>query len=45
MLCHGRAGDAATAEGWMAGAVAAVDGIADQDDRDLIEGDLATPPV
>jgi DNA-binding transcriptional MerR regulator len=37
------AGDAAAAH-WKAKATAALDGIADQDDRDIIEGDLATLP-
>ena len=38
------AGDRAAAAEWKAKAVGALDGIADQDDRDLIEGDLATLP-
>ena len=38
------AGDAAAAADWKAKATAALDGIADQDDRDIIEGDLATLP-
>ena len=38
------AGDAAAAADWKAKATAAFDGIADQDDRDIIEGDLATLP-
>jgi DNA-binding transcriptional MerR regulator len=38
------AGDRDAAAEWKAKAVAALDGIADQDDRDLIEGDLATLP-
>jgi hypothetical protein len=38
------AGDQGAAADWKAKAVAALDGIADQDDRDLIEGDLATLP-
>jgi len=38
------AGDADAAAGWKAKATAALDGIADQDDRDIIEGDLATLP-
>ncbi len=38
------AGDRDAAAAWKAKAVAALDGIADQDDRDLIEGDLATLP-
>jgi DNA-binding transcriptional MerR regulator len=37
-------GDRDGAAQWKAKAVAALDGIADQDDRDLIEGDLATLP-
>ena len=39
------AGDPAAAADWKAKAIAALDGIADQDDRDLIEGDIATLPV
>ncbi len=39
------AGDPAAAADWKARAIAALDGIADQDDRDLIEGDIATLPV
>jgi DNA-binding transcriptional MerR regulator len=38
------AGDRPAAVEWKAKAIAALDGIADQDDRDLIEGDLATLP-
>jgi DNA-binding transcriptional MerR regulator len=38
------AGDRAATAEWKAKAEAALDGIADQDDRDLIEGDLATLP-
>jgi hypothetical protein len=38
------AGDPAEVAAWKAKAVAALDGIADKDDRDLIEGDLATLP-
>ncbi len=38
------AGDSGAAAEWKAKAIAALDGIADQDDRDLIEGDLATLP-
>jgi hypothetical protein len=38
------AGDPAEVAAWKARAVAALDGIADKDDRDLIEGDLATLP-
>ena len=40
----GVAGDRDAAAEWKAKAVAALDGIADQDDRDLVEGDLATLP-
>ena len=36
------AGDLAEVAAWKAKATAALDGIADKDDRDLIEGDLAT---
>jgi hypothetical protein len=39
------AGDAAAAAEWKARATTALDGIADQDDRDLIESDLATLPA
>jgi DNA-binding transcriptional MerR regulator len=38
------AGDAAQVAAWKAKATAALDGIADVDDRELIEGDLATLP-
>ncbi len=38
------AGDPDAAAGWKARTTAALDGIADQDDRDIIEGDLATLP-
>lgn len=38
------AGDPAAAAEWKAKAVAALDGIADKDDRDIIENDLATLP-
>ena len=38
------AGDAAAAADWKAKATTALDGIADQDDRDIIESDLATLP-
>ena len=38
------AGDLAEMAAWKAKATAALDGIADADDRDLIEGDLATLP-
>ena len=38
------AGDATAAADWKARATAALDGIADRDDRDIIEGDLATLP-
>lgn len=38
------AGDLAETAAWKARATAALDGIADKDDRDLIEGDLATLP-
>lgn len=39
------AGDIDVAAEWKAKAIAALDGIADQDDRDIIEGDLATLPI
>lgn len=39
------AGDPLAAADWKARAIAALDGIADQDDRDLIEGDIATLPI
>lgn len=38
------AGDAEQVATWKARATAALDGIADRDDRELIEGDLATLP-
>ena len=38
------AGDTAQVAAWKAKAAAALDGIADTDDRELIEGDLATLP-
>jgi DNA-binding transcriptional MerR regulator len=41
---HLAAGDLAEMAAWKAKAVAALDGIADKDDRDLIEGDIATLP-
>ena len=41
---HLAAGDLAEVAVWKAKATAALDGIADKDDRDLIEGDLATLP-
>lgn len=40
----GVAGDLAAATEWKARATASLDGIADQDDREVIEGDLATLP-
>jgi DNA-binding transcriptional MerR regulator len=39
------AGDTTHAADWKAKAIAALDGIADKDDRDLIEGDIATLPI
>lgn len=42
---HVVAGDAATAAGWKAKAVAALDGIADLDDREVIAGDIASLPL
>ena len=41
---HLAAGDAEEVAAWKARATAALDHIADKDDRDLIEGDLATLP-
>ena len=38
------AGDLAEVAAWKAKATAALDGIADPDDREVIEGDLATLP-
>ena len=38
------AGDPGAAAEWKARATAALDGIADKDDREVIEGDLATLP-
>lgn len=38
----GVAGDQAAAADWKAKATAALDGIADNDDRQIIENDLAT---
>jgi DNA-binding transcriptional MerR regulator len=38
------AGDPGAAADWKAKATAALEGIADRDDRDIIEGDLATLP-
>lgn len=37
-------GDGEAAAAWNARAVEALDGIADQDDRDVVENDLATLP-
>jgi len=42
---HAVAGDRTAATDWKAKATAALDGIADPDDREVIEGDLATLPV
>lgn len=42
---HAVAGDAIAASEWKARAMAALDEIADQEDRDSIEADLATLPV
>ena len=42
---HALAGDASVAADWKAKAVAALDGIADPDDREIIEGDIATLPI
>lgn len=39
------AGDDQAARDWKAKTITALDGIADQDDRDIIEGDLATLPI
>ena len=41
---HLAAGDLAEVAAWKAKSTDALDGIADKDDRDLIEGDLATLP-
>jgi DNA-binding transcriptional MerR regulator len=41
---HLTAGDLGEAAAWKARAIAALDGIADADDREIIEGDLATLP-
>jgi DNA-binding transcriptional MerR regulator len=41
---HLAAGDIAEVANWKAKAVAALDGIADPDDREVIEGDIATLP-
>jgi hypothetical protein len=38
------AGDLAEVGRWKARAVAALDGIADEDDREVIAGDIATLP-
>jgi tellurite resistance protein len=42
---HAVAGDAATAARWTAMAIAALDGITDPDDREVIERDIATLPL
>lgn len=42
---HAVARDLPAAAEWKAKAVAALEGLADQDDRDVIEGDLATLPI
>jgi DNA-binding transcriptional MerR regulator len=41
---HLAAGDIAEVANWKAKAIAALDGIADPDDREVIEGDIATLP-
>ena len=41
---HLVAGDLAEAAAWKAKAVAALDAIADPDDREIVEGDIATLP-
>ena len=41
---HLAAGDAEEVAAWKARAIEALDGIADRDDREIIEGDLATLP-
>jgi hypothetical protein len=41
---HGAAGDTTEVARWKAKAVDALDAIADQDDREIIEGDIATLP-
>jgi DNA-binding transcriptional MerR regulator len=42
---HAVAGDLPAAAEWKAKAAAELDSVADQDDRDVIEGDLATLPI
>ena len=42
---HAVAGDSAAAEAWRARAREALTGVADAEDRELIEGDLATLPL
>jgi hypothetical protein len=42
---HAVAGDIPAAADWKAKAAAELERIADQDDRDVIEGDLATLPI
>jgi hypothetical protein len=42
---HAVAGDPAAAAHWKAKAIAAIDGIADADDREIIAGDIATLPI
>ncbi len=42
---HAFAGDTAGAAQWKARAVAALDGITDAEDREVIENDLATLPI
>jgi hypothetical protein len=41
---HAVAGDVAAAADWKAKAMTAMEGIADPDDREVIEGDIATLP-
>ena len=41
---HAVAGNPAAADAWRAKATAALDGIADADDREIIAGDIATLP-
>jgi len=44
VLASAVAGDPGAAADWKAKAIAALDGIADKDDRDVVENDLATLP-
>ncbi len=42
---HAVAGDAVESEAWRGRSRAALAGVADAEDRELIEGDLGTPPL